>query len=102
MARFCIERALELGASAIRVSLNKNVTDSATVFNGQLDKVTHSSDRSIFLYLFVDGKYGTFSTNRLDRADLDAFLIKAIDTTRLLESDPCRSLPRRKEPFRMP
>ena len=96
MARFCIERALELGASAIRVSLNKNVTDSATVFNGQLDKVTHSSDRSIFLYLFVDGKYGTFSTNCLDRADLDAFLIKAIDTTRLLESDPCRSLPQKE------
>ena len=49
MARFCIERAMKLGASAVRVSLNKNVTDTVTVFNGQLDKVTHSSDRSIYL-----------------------------------------------------
>ena len=33
MARFCIERAKELGASASRVSLSKNILDSVTFFN---------------------------------------------------------------------
>lgn len=96
MARFCIERAMKLGASAVRVSLNKNVTDTVTVFNGQLDKVTHSSDRSIYLYLFVDGKYGTFSTNRLEKNDLEAFITKSIETVRLFEKDICRRLPQKE------
>ncbi|MGM9786052.1 MAG: TldD/PmbA family protein [Candidatus Cryptobacteroides sp.] len=93
MARYCIARAKELGASASRVSLNKNVLDSVTFFNGEFDKVTHSSDRSVYLYLYIDGRYGTFSTNRLDRDELSAFVKKAVDTVRMLEKDECRMLP---------
>ncbi|MGM9736405.1 MAG: TldD/PmbA family protein [Candidatus Cryptobacteroides sp.] len=93
MARYCVARARELGAEASRVSLSKNVLDSVTFFNGEFDKVTHSSDRSVYLYLYVDGRYGTFSTNRLDRDELSAFVRKAVDTVRMLEKDECRRLP---------
>ncbi len=93
MARFCIERAKELGASASRVSLSKNVLDSVTFFNGEFDKVTHASDRSIFLYIYVDDRYGTFSTNRLEKEELSSFIAKAVDTVRILEADKFRKLP---------
>lgn len=93
MARFCIERARELGASASRASLNKSIQDSVTFFNGEFDKVSHSSDRSIFLYIYADGRYGTFSTNRMEKEELSAFLSKAVETVRMLEQDPCRRLP---------
>ena len=70
IARFCIETAIRLGASGARASLNKSVMDSCTILNGELDKVSHSADRSIFFYLFVDGRYGTFSTNRLEQKEI--------------------------------
>ncbi len=93
IARHCIGYATAHGASAVRVSLNKSVTDACTILNGELDKVSHSADRSIYLYLFVNGRYGTFSTNRLEEADLETFISKAIDMVRMLGEDLCRKLP---------
>lgn len=93
MARRCMEYALEKGADAVRVSLSKSVLDSCTMLNGELDKVSRSADRSIFIYLFADGRYGTFSTNRLEEKALEDFVGKAVDMVRLLGKDACRSLP---------
>ena len=92
-AQRCISIASEMGASASRVYLNKCVTDSYTILNGELDKVAHSADRSIYLYLFVDGRYGTFSTNRFDEKELESFISKAIEMVRMLGEDGCRRLP---------
>ena len=84
LARYCIEYAIKGGASAARLSLNKNVMDAYTILNGEFDKVSHSADRSIYLYLFVDGRYGTFSTNRLEKKELEDFISQAIVMVRML------------------
>jgi PmbA protein len=81
------------GAEGVRLSLNKNVMDSCSMLNGELDKVSHSADRSIYLYLYVDGGYGTFSTNRLDTEELESFIDKAIVMVKMLGEDRCRRLP---------
>ena len=81
------------GAEGVRLSLNKNVMDSCSMLNGELDKVSHSADRSIYLYLYVDGRYGTFSTNRLDTEELESFIDKAIVMVKMLGEDRCRRLP---------
>lgn len=93
LAQHCIRHALSCGASAARVYLNKCVTDSYTILNGELDKVTHSADRSIYLYIFADDRYGTFSTNRLEEKELEEFIQKAIEMVRMLGEDVCRKLP---------
>lgn len=93
LARHCIRFATENGASAVRLSLNKNVMDAYTILNGELDKVSHSADRSIYLYLFVNGRYGTFSTNRLDKEGLEDFIKQAIVMVGMLGEDECRQLP---------
>lgn len=93
IAKFCIESALKQGASAARASLSKSIIDSYTMLNGELDKVTHSADRSIYLYIYADGRYGNFSTNRLDTAELEDFIGKAISMVRMLGEDTCRTLP---------
>jgi PmbA protein len=93
LAQHCIAHAVKSGASAARVSLNKTVTDSYTVLNGELDKVTHSADRSVYIYLYVDGRYGTFSTNRLEQTELEDFVGKAIGMVRMLGEDCFRRLP---------
>ena len=83
-ARHCVEYALAKGASGARATLNKSIMDGCTMFNGTLDKVTHSADRSIYIYLFADGRYGTFSTNRLDIQDLEKFIIQSITMVKML------------------
>ena len=54
IAKFCIEAALRQGASAARASLSKTIIDSYMMLNGELDKVTHSADRSIYLYIYAE------------------------------------------------
>ena len=93
IAKFCIESALKQGASAARASLSKSIIDSYMMLNGELDKVTHSADRSIYLYIYADGRYGNFSTNRLETEELEDFIGKAISMVRMLGEDTCRTLP---------
>lgn len=93
VAGLCMDTAIRNGASQVRVSLNKSVLDSFSVLNGQLDKVMHSADRSVYLYIFAEGRYGTFSTNMLDEDNLRDFVSRATQATRLLAEDPFRRLP---------
>ena len=93
VARKCLEKALALGASKVRVTLSKSLMELFGTLDGVLDKVNHCMDRSMSVCLFVEGKYGTFSTNRLVEDELDGFLGKAVATVRMLAEDPCRDLP---------
>lgn len=93
VADVCLRKAIDLGADKVRITLNKSLMELFGTLNGELDKVNHCLDRSISVCLFVDGKFGSFSTNRLVESELDDFLKKAIATVRMLAEDPCRDLP---------
>ncbi len=93
VADVCLQKALRLGADKVRITLNKSLMELFGTLNGELDKVNHCLDRSISICLFVDGKFGSFSTNRLVESELDDFLKKAIATVRMLAEDPSRDLP---------
>ena len=89
----CLQMAADAGADKARASLSKNVMSIVSTLDGEVDKVTSCLDRSITLNLFVDGRYGTFSTNKLDADSLRSFIGRAVETTRMLAPDPCRDLP---------
>ena len=93
IARKCVQIALEKGADSVRVSLNKSVSDSVTILNGETDKVSHAADRSLYFYIFTQGRYGTFSTNRVEDENIGEFIGNAIQMVRMLGEDACRSLP---------
>ncbi len=93
LAQHCLAFAQEQGAQQVRITLSKTLLNLVGVLNGEVDKITHSLDRSLQLQLFVDGRFGTFSSNRLDEEGLEAFIRDAIGTVRMLEADSCRSLP---------
>ena len=93
LARASMEFALANGAQKVRVTLNKSLMELFGILNGELDKVTHALDRSLQVSLFVDGRFGSFSSNRLEEEGLKAFLLDAIDTVRTLEPDAARDLP---------
>lgn len=89
----CLCFALASGADKVRITLTKSVLNLVGVLNGEVDKVSHALDLSIQLNLFVDGKFGTFSSNRMDKEGLEEFILKAIETVRMLEKDAYRDLP---------
>lgn len=93
LCRSCLDYAREAGASKSRVNLCKSHMELVAVLDGGVDKVTSCQDRSITVSLFVDGRYGNFSTNKLSESSLRAFIFKAADTVRMLAPDPCRDLP---------
>nr|MCR5352285.1 TldD/PmbA family protein [Bacteroidales bacterium] len=45
------------------------------------------------LALFVDGRFGSFSTNKLEPAALEGFIARSVATTRMVAEDVCRTLP---------
>ncbi len=93
IAENCLAKALAAGARGARVTLNKSLMELFGTLNGELDKVSHCLDRSMSVCLFVDGRYGTFSTNRLVENELDDFIKRSVATVRMLAEDPCRELP---------
>ncbi len=93
IAEFALRGALEAGAQKARVTLIKNRMDLVSTLNGQLDKCTSCMDRCIELTLFVDGRYGKFSTNKLSRESLPEFIARAVETARMLAPDSFRDLP---------
>jgi PmbA protein len=93
LSRHCLAFALEAGAHKARITLTKSLMNLTGVLNGEVDKVALALDRSLQLQLFVDGRFGTFSSNRLEQNELEAFIRESIDTVRMLEADACRQLP---------
>lgn len=85
--------ALECGAQKARVSLSKSNMDLIATLDGSIDKVTACMDCSLEISLFVDGRFGSFSTNRLSIDALKSFIMSSVQTVRMLESDPARDLP---------
>ena len=93
LARHCLAFAQAEGAQKARITLSKTLLNLIGVLNGEVDKTSHALDRSLQLQLFVDGRFGTFSSNKLDREGLERFISDAIGTVRMLEADSCRNLP---------
>lgn len=93
MVGTALQCALDHGAAKARATLNKSSENLVATLDGGIDKVTRCEDRSLSLALFVDGRYGSFSTNKLDREALEAFITKAVGIVRMLAPDPCRDLP---------
>ena len=93
LAKHCLNFALEQGADKVRITLTKSLLNLVGLLNGEVDKTSHALDRSLQLQLFVEGRFGSFSSNRLEKEGLEAFIREAIDTVKMLEADPYRTLP---------
>lgn len=89
----CLAFALKSGADSVRITLTKSLMNLIGLLNGEIDKTAHALDRSLQIQLFADGKFGTFSSNRLEEKELEEFIKEAVATVKMLEADPFRRLP---------
>jgi len=93
LAKWAMDFALKNGCQAARVSLYNGTNSSYEIRNMQIDMLQQASENSLSIQLFVDGRYGSISTNRLDQKELEKFILNGIDSTRYLAEDKARTLP---------
>ena len=91
--REALAMAQRAGAQHARATLSLSEEDLVATLDGEVDRVTHCADRSLSLALFVDGRFGSYSTNKLDPEALSGFIAKAVAATRMVAEDSCRTLP---------
>ncbi|NLZ50143.1 MAG: TldD/PmbA family protein [Rikenellaceae bacterium] len=91
-----LQTALKVGAQKARINFVKSSMDLVNTLDGEVDKLTRCLDSSMNIILFVDGKFGGFSTNKLSENALESFILRAVDTVRMLAPDDARDLPARE------
>jgi PmbA protein len=93
LAHGAIAFALKKGCQAARVNLYSGTNSSYEIRDMKIDRLMQASESRLMIQLFVDGRYGSFSTNRLEKAELEKFIKNGIDSTRYLAEDKARTLP---------
>lgn len=93
LAQWAMDYALKNGCQAAKVSLYSGSNTSFELRDAQMDKLQQASESRMSLFLYVDGRYGTYSTNRLDKKELESFIRNGVESTRHLAEDEARVLP---------
>ncbi len=94
IARWAIDQALKNGADQARVSISNSNSSQVEVRDGKIDKLEEANRSSMNIDLYVDKKYSSIRTNRLNnKEELSRFISEAITGTRYLSEDEYRTLP---------
>jgi len=94
IAKWAMEHAIENGAQQARVSIYNNNSSQIEVREEKIDKLQESNRSGMQINLYVDNRYSSISTSRINnKEDLGKFIEEAIKGTRFLAEDEFRSLP---------
>ena len=92
-ARRVADQARALGAQEAKVVASRSRGVDVEWRDGQLERLNDTTDQSLSVSLYVDGRFSSHSTSDLRPESVEVFLKQAIDLTRYLEEDSARSLP---------
>ena len=93
LAKWAMQYALGKGCSDVRVSVYSRTNDSFEYRDTKIDKLEQSTECGMNFQLFVDDRYASFSTNRMDKKELERYIANSVATTRFLAKDEFRKLP---------
>jgi len=93
LARWAMEHAIKNGAQQASVIISDSRSSSIEVREQKIDKLEQSNQHGLTIRLFVDKKYSSHSTNRLNKPELEGFIEEAIAATKYLSEDEFRTLP---------
>ena len=69
-AQAALQMVMDQGAQACRVTMNFGIQNSFSALDGKLENLQNANDRNLYIQIISNGKYGAYSTNRLNR-DVD-------------------------------
>ncbi len=93
LALWAMNFALKNGANQASVSIANRISNSVEIRDEKTDKLEQAIQNSMSIRLYVNQKYSSHSTNRLNKEDLSDFIIEAIASTQYLSEDEFRILP---------
>jgi len=93
LAQNVLKFAQQNGCSAVRVAIYAGTETSFEYRDETLEKLQQASENRLTVSLFVDSRYGVYSTNRMEQKEIERFIKNAIDSVRCLAEDHCRTLP---------
>jgi PmbA protein len=93
LANWAMSYCTSQGCQSVRVSVYLGSDTDFKVRDRKLEKLQQSTENQMTLQLFVDGRFGSFSTNRIEKNELAKFIDKAIESVRFLATDNNRQLP---------
>ncbi|MDR2858779.1 MAG: TldD/PmbA family protein [Mediterranea sp.] len=93
LAQQVMDFALKNGCQAAKVNLYSGSNTSFELRDGKTDKLQQASENGLSISLYVNGRYGSYSTNRLNKKELESFIRNGIDSTAYLVADEARVLP---------
>ena len=97
LAKWAVKQALENGAQDAKVSIYDSQSSSVEVREEKIDKLEQSTESGLTISLYVDKKYSSHSTNRLNnKEELSRFIKEGIAGTKFLAEDEFRTLPNPK------
>ena len=93
IAQHAIETAKKYGAQNASADISRRQSREISWRKGRIEDIDSAGTYTLFIKLYVDGRYGIFKTSDVNHDSIDNYLRNAIDMTRLLEEDPARGLP---------
>jgi PmbA protein len=93
LAKWAMQHALDHGADEASVILSQSRSSNVDVREQKIDTLKEAIQSSLVIRLFVEGKFSSHRTNRLDKTELARFIEQAIAATKYLSPDPFRTLP---------
>lgn len=93
LAQWAMEFALKNGCQASRVTIYNGSSSTFEIRDMKIDRLHQASENSFIIQIYVDGRFGSYSTNRLDKKELEKFIKDGIAATRFLAEDKARTLP---------
>ncbi len=93
LAQWALEYAQKCGCQSARVGIGTGSNTSFELRDGRMDKLQQASENQMSIQLYVDGRFGSFTTNRLDKKELETSIKNSVESTRYLAKDEDRSLP---------
>ena len=93
LAKWAMKHALDSGADEASIIISESKSSNVDVREQKIDTLKEAIQSSLSVRLFVDQKYSSHRTNRLEKEELAHFIEQAIAGTKYLSADPYRSLP---------
>ena len=92
-AQRALDTVMKLGAEACRITMNFGIQNTFSALDGNLENLQNANDRNLYIQIISNGRYGAYSTNRLNKEELDLFIRQAMATNGYLTPDSARTLP---------
>ncbi|MBN2487288.1 MAG: TldD/PmbA family protein [Bacteroidales bacterium] len=96
LCQWALEETLKKGATACKVSLYKSKFVDISYREHKPEALKEATTKSIWIDIYIDGRYSSQGTPDLRKASLEKFIEKACQNTGFIEQDPFRSLPDKK------